>query len=207
MKLKIVIMAKMPQAGESKTRLIPVLGEAAAGQLSQLMFDHALTQTLAAKADAVVCCMTPDPQDEVLFRQRYPDHICWEKQVAGDLGMKMAAAARQAVAAQHKVLIIGSDCPDLTAEHLLQASNALDMVDVIMGPVTDGGYYLIGMRRYDWSLFADIPWSTATVASETRQRVRKLGWTMLELATLSDIDTPEDICKVPEGLKQALNLN
>lgn len=206
MTLKIVIMAKMPQTGESKTRLVPALGEETAGQLSQLMFDHALTQALAAQPDVVECCMTPDPQDALLFRERYPEQVQWQKQVDGDLGMKMATAARQAVDEQFKVLIIGSDCPELTTKHLLQASAALDEVDVVMGPVTDGGYYLIGMRRYDLHLFTDIPWSTAVVASETRQRVRELGWTIFELATLSDIDTPEDIHKVPAGLRHRLNI-
>ncbi|MCY1551679.1 transferase 1, rSAM/selenodomain-associated [compost metagenome] len=71
-------------------------------------------------------------------------------------------------------------------------------------PAFDGGYVLLGLNRFDASLFAGIAWSTATVAQETRRRVEQLGWSLQTLPTLHDIDEPADLRWLPAHLQPAI---
>ena len=92
-----------------------------------------------------------------------------------------------------KVVLIGSDCAQLTQAIIDQAFTALDDNDVVIGPSEDGGYYLLGMRRFFGDLFAGIEWSTPTVFEETVGRVQSQGCSLELLPTLNDIDTEEDL--------------
>jgi glycosyltransferase A (GT-A) superfamily protein (DUF2064 family) len=97
-------------------------------------------------------------------------------------------------AANGPALVMGTDCPALTPDHLRAAARALDDgVDVVIVPVEDGGYAVIGMRRPQPALFADMTWSTATVMAETRRRLTRLGLSWREPARLWDIDEPADL--------------
>ena len=91
---------------------------------------------------------------------------------------------------------IGSDHPTLAREHLEQAFRALETgSDVVLGPATDGGYYLIAVRApvLTTSLFQGISWSTETVLAEQLDRCRRLGLRVELLPEASDVDTPEDL--------------
>jgi glycosyltransferase A (GT-A) superfamily protein (DUF2064 family) len=97
-------------------------------------------------------------------------------------------------AANGPAIVIGTDCPALTLEHLRTAARALmDGVDVVIVPVEDGGYGLIGMRRLQPALFAGMTWSHSSVMAETRRRLTKLGLSWREPARLWDIDEPADL--------------
>ena len=96
------------------------------------------------------------------------------------------------------VLIIGTDCPMLNADMLRLAAQKLSQADVCLGPVSDGGYALLGMNQFDASLFTDIPWSTDKVAQLTREKIAALNWTLQELPIMNDIDEPEDLQWLPE---------
>jgi rSAM/selenodomain-associated transferase 1 len=91
-----------------------------------------------------------------------------------------------------KAILIGSDYPSLRAELLEQAFSDLDQSEVVLGPTYDGGYYLIGMRRWLPQLFDGIAWSTETVLSATLQRVEAIGVTCSLLEQLRDIDEEAD---------------
>jgi len=92
----------------------------------------------------------------------------------------------------NRVVIIGSDCPALTAEDLEQAWRALDTRDVVLGPATDGGYWLIGLREPQSALFERIAWSTSTVLAETIDRAHRTGLRVGQLRQLTDVDTEAD---------------
>jgi hypothetical protein len=91
------------------------------------------------------------------------------------------------------VVIIGSDCPQLDTEILEQAFDAIRQYNLILGPATDGGYYLIGLQRFLPQLFYDIAWSTETVLPQTMAIAEQAGLTIFCLPTLSDVDYPEDL--------------
>lgn len=110
----------------------------------------------------------------------------------------MARAAKRVLANGEPVLLIGSDCPALDRRALSVAARRLENTDAVMVPALDGGYVLLGLRRYDPSLFSEIAWSTATVARVTAERFATLGWRLDCMAPLPDIDEPEDIAHLPE---------
>jgi rSAM/selenodomain-associated transferase 1 len=110
-----------------------------------------------------------------------------------DLGERMASAfACSFELGMDKVVLIGTDCPSLQSEHLNQAFEALTHSDLVLGPATDGGYYLIGMKRRADYLFEGITWSTAEVLSQTLAVATAHGLHFTLLDELSDIDTQED---------------
>ena len=113
--------------------------------------------------------------------------------------LAFATALRRA----DKVVLIGSDCPGYDTSYLRMAFDALDRYDAVIGPAHDGGYVLIGLTRIDRQLFEDIPWSTPRVLEKTHGRLQALGWRWTELATLRDLDQPEDLVHFP-GLTKKL---
>jgi len=111
----------------------------------------------------------------------------------GDLGQRMESAFQQAFeAGARKVVIIGSDCPELNGETLNQAFEALETADFVIGPVPDGGYYLIGMKQLETSVFREMEWSTEAVRAITTERILALGKTFTLLPMYGDVDTEED---------------
>ncbi len=119
--------------------------------------------------------------------------VAREPQPAGDLGARMLFAIAHACATAPAVVVIGSDCPALTAADLREAAQQLHRgADVVLAPTEDGGYALIGMTRPHAALFADVPWGSAGVLAATRSRAAALGLRAAELRTVWDIDRPED---------------
>ena len=196
---RIVIFAKAPVAGLAKTRLIPALGAEGAARLARRMLLHTLREASAAAVGPVELCVTPHPSDPAW--QGFPplEGVCWTEQVAGDLGVRMADAARRASAVGEPVLLIGTDCPQLDATHLRRATELLHDSDAVLYPTFDGGYVLLGLRRFDPRPFEQIPWSTAEVADRTIERVRELGWSLTVGGMLHDIDEPIDLRWLPDG--------
>ena len=135
-------------------------------------------------------------------------------QSAGDLGARMAAAFEWAFdGGAARVVLIGTDTPDLSRGDVLHAFESLRTSDLVVGPSLDGGYYLIGLPRPIPALFERIPWSTPAVLGETLNRAESLGLRAAPLAVKADIDTLEDVRRnwtwmrewVPTTLVQALD--
>jgi rSAM/selenodomain-associated transferase 1 len=196
---RIVIFAKAPLAGFAKTRLIPVLGAEAAARLARHMLLHTLQEAVAAAVGPVELCVTPHPSDPAWRGLTALEGIGWTEQAAGDLGVRMADAARRASAAREPVLLIGTDCPPLDAMLLRQAAALLGDHDAVLYPTYDGGYALLGLRRFDPRPFEQIPWSTAEVANRTIESVRALSWSLAVGGLLHDIDEPADLQWLPDG--------
>jgi hypothetical protein len=95
--------------------------------------------------------------------------------------------------ADDRVVIIGSDSPTLPREHVTAAFERLRQADVVLGPATDGGYYLVGMRGRCWPIFEGIEWSTPTVLADTIDRVRQAGAKLALLPPWYDVDTAADL--------------
>jgi glycosyltransferase A (GT-A) superfamily protein (DUF2064 family) len=109
----------------------------------------------------------------------------------------MARAARRTLANGEAVLMIGTDCPDLTAERLRVAAVHLARHDAVLHRAEDGGYPLLGLRAFDASLFEAMPWSTPALADLTLERLETLGWRVWLGETLRDIDAPGDLAWLP----------
>lgn len=189
---KVLIFAKAPRPGLAKTRLAPLLGERGAAALQARLIEHTLVTALEARIGEVE--LHGDPADDDSLRSCAARHGArLIGQGAGDIGARMCTAVEQALPTCARVLLVGSDCPALTAEHLRLAAYGLEAGDdAVFVPTEDGGYALIGLARCDARLFAGIAWSTSRVMEETRARLLELTWRWRELETLWDIDTPSD---------------
>jgi rSAM/selenodomain-associated transferase 1 len=184
----IGILAKAPIPGIAKTRLIPALGAHGAAVLQEQLTERAIETAVAAGIGPVILWATPD-ESHSAFRElggRFP--IALRRQSDGDLGQRMLAAFE----AGAKV-VIGTDCPALTAAHLRDAAASLQDNDVAIIPAEDGGYVLIAMTKPQPALFTHIPWGSSRVMQETRRRASTSRLTMQEFAPLWDIDRPEDL--------------
>jgi rSAM/selenodomain-associated transferase 1 len=137
---------------------------------------------------------TPDEHHPTLRAIAARFNAALARQCDGDLGARMLAALTVANGA---ALVIGTDCPALTAAHLHEAADALRHgADVVVLPAEDGGYVLIGMSLPQPALFSDMRWSTPDVMAETRRRLAAHGLTWREPATLWDLDVPDDLARL-----------
>lgn len=185
----INIFIKNPRLGYVKTRLAATLGNEEALKIYHFLLDKtraAVLQTDAKRwlwySDTIA---ENDDWDNALFHKKV--------QKTGDLGARMYGAFQAAFAeGANKVIIVGSDCPELNGDLLHQALEALEQHDFVIGPTPDGGYYLLGMNQLHQEVFQDIAWSTDAVYPTTANIIKALGCTKFDLAPLSDIDNEAD---------------
>ncbi len=189
----IVIFAKAPVPGCVKTRLISLLGEEGAVVLYKRMVIRSITTATNAAVGPVELWCAPSTEHPFFFRAK-KFGVTLRCQTEGDIGERMAHAFRETLKRSAHVLLIGTDCPSLTGDDLEKAVNALtEGMDAVLIPSEDGGYVLMGLRRYDPEVFANIAWGTEKVLEETRVRFRHLGWQWHELPERRDVDRPEDV--------------
>jgi hypothetical protein len=189
----VIVFARAPAPGAVKTRLIPLLGPERAAALHARLVERALETAHDAGFSRIELHGTPGVADPFFSACAGRAGAALVAQTGGDLGARMRSAFESAVARHPRVLLVGSDCPALTADHLRQADRVLrDGVDAVFVPCEDGGYALIGLRRVDPRLFEDVAWGGAAVMAQTRARLTGLGWRWRELETLWDVDRPQD---------------
>ncbi len=192
---RLIIFTRYPEPGKTKTRLISNLGAEGAAELQRDMTEHTLRNAGRLKSLRQVSLeVRHEGGSETLMREWLGDHLTFRSQGDGDLGAKMKRAFRDAFqAGAQRVVIIGTDCPDLNSELMEVAFNALRRNDTVIGPANDGGYYLIGSRRYFPQLFDRIHWGSEKALEQTLRRAREAGIQTKLLIPLSDIDRPEDL--------------
>lgn len=192
---RLIIFTRYPEAGKAKTRLIPALGAEGAAALHRQMADYTLQQVQTFQFQhsvEVEVRFAGGNQD--LMQQWLGADLMYTVQGEGDLGDRMGRSFQSAFnAGAKRALIIGTDCPDLDAPLLEQAFCELQQHDLVLGPASDGGYYLIGLRRWIPQLFVDIQWSTATVLERTLAIAAELHLSVALLPVLSDVDYPTDL--------------
>ncbi len=128
------------------------------------------------------------------MQQLFGAEFCYQPQSEGDLGQRMLSAFVASLSqGRRRVVLIGSDCPEITAPILSSAFALLTDHDLVLGPARDGGYYLIGLTAPYPELFQDMPWGTAAVLTKTQTKAARLGLKTALLEPLTDIDRPEDL--------------
>lgn len=187
---KLVLFARYPTPGECKTRLIPAIGAQGAADLHRQLTERTVRVLCASSASVSVA--TTGAQLAV-FESWLGSHVNLEEQVEGGLTERLFAFLDCA-----PVVFFGADTPDLSAVHVRKAIEGLSTHEVVIGPATDGGYYLIGMRAPYPELLTGMPWSTDQVLPETLRRLDGLGIEPLLLDPLSDCDRPEDLKLWPD---------
>jgi rSAM/selenodomain-associated transferase 1 len=189
-------MAKASMAGRTKTRLVPPLTAEEAATLNTVFLRDAADNLLAtAKVADASCWMAYSPAGSApFFRTNLPAGIGLLETVAPTLGGCLLGAAEALLGAGHDaVCLVNSDSPTLPVGYLAEAVAALAAAGerIVLGPATDGGYYLIGMKRAHAGLFEDIAWSTEKVFAETVARAAALGLAVHRLPSWYDVDDGE----------------
>jgi len=195
----LIVYAKRPLPGYAKTRLGAGIGdEQAAGVYARLLYAYLLDLSRADLAGISVDTVelsVASPADVLFFSDAFPEFLV-HSQVAGDLGRRMAASFEQAFAAgAEAVVLTGSDIPGLNSQIVRAAFDALDALPVVIGPSSDGGYYLIGMRAPGAPLFEGIEWSSERVLAQTEALAETHGLVVARLSEQHDVDTVEDLVR------------
>ena len=202
-RVQIAIMAKAPIPGLAKTRLIPALGATGAARLQRRLTRMTVARALAAQLGAVTVWCSPDSRHRFFRALKQTSGVDLLVQSGGDLGARMHTAFRLHCV-QGPLLVVGTDCPVLRPEHLREAAQGLIAGDdAVFYPAEDGGYALVGLRAPQPTLFADMPWSTSRVMSETRARAHAQGLRVREFETLWDVDLPVQLERLDALLAKA----
>ncbi|MFC1489679.1 TIGR04283 family arsenosugar biosynthesis glycosyltransferase [Candidatus Latescibacterota bacterium] len=199
----IIVFTRYPAPGTTKTRMIPTLGEEGAARLQRKMTLKTVAvceqYSLKARAAVEIRYAFHDKNDEHLMKRWLGATRRYKLQADGDLGARMGNAFTEAFHnGGRRVIIVGTDSPDLNSGHLRSAFDMLNQSDMVLGPAFDGGYYLIGLRnnaplKAISGLFENISWGTSTVLDETVNNAGLLGISHGLLETLHDVDRPVDI--------------
>lgn len=195
-------MARWPEAGKAKTRLLPNLGSAGAAELHRSLCEHTVRQLRPLQATGEVETeIWIAGADTIRARRWLGPGFRYVSQPAGDLGERMAFAIAAAFArGASGAVLVGSDIPSLDAPLVRKAIEMLAHKEVVLGPALDGGYYLIGLTESAWprarELFdSHMPWGSDQVLARTIEQVRELGLTLSQLEPLRDIDRAEDLAE------------
>lgn len=197
---RLIIFTRYPEAGKTKTRLIPALGEQGAADLQRRMTEHLISRidNLAASR-SLTLEIRYEGGNETLMRSWLGDKFAYHPQPPGDLGHRMCTVFDEAFNNDvEKMIIIGTDIPGISADIITEALDQLDRHDLVFGPARDGGYYLISVQRNCWPkvnpiLFENIAWGTEAVLSQTLLVAEKIGLSHMLLEILDDVDRPEDL--------------
>lgn len=187
-RVALIIFVKNPELGEVKTRLAQDVGDARALEIYKQLVTFTVDVVKYVRSDKFV-----------YYSEHVPDRDDWlpiadhrRVQSGADLGSRMENAIKDLIPNYDKVILIGSDCGELSSEILMEAIDSLCYTPTVLGPSKDGGYYLIGTSNLLPGLFDDIEWSTETVFSVTIRKLLASETNFSLLDTLNDVDTIED---------------
>ncbi|MFH1625638.1 MAG: TIGR04282 family arsenosugar biosynthesis glycosyltransferase [Pseudomonadota bacterium] len=194
---RIIVFTRYPVPGKTKTRLISVLGVRGAAELQRCMTEDTIKWVLQLREYRPVSVeIRYEGGRKDLMEGWLGMNMSYRHQGRGDLGQRMSRAFEEAFQSGMKfVVILGTDCPDLPRGIVETAFRALRQSDVVLGPVIDGGYYLIGFRNDTFlpKAFEGIHWGSDTVFQETFDILEKAGCSINLLLEWWDVDTLADV--------------
>ena len=188
----LLIFSKNPEKGEVKTRLARSVGEERALEVYETLRGHTARVSEGVDAERMVYYSSFIPLSDLFCTENFLPRL----QKGDDLGERMFHAMEEGFEAGFvHVVLIGTDCDELSSEILNEAFYALERYDAVIGPASDGGFYLIGLNRVLPELFLDRQWSTSEVFRETITILQRFAIEYERLPELSDIDTFDDLKK------------
>jgi len=192
----LLVFTRAPVPGQTKTRLIPLLGVQGAAEFHETVLSDTLANAKASIFETVEIWCEPDTNHSFLQQCNLDFSSALQIQYGNNLGEKMHHATNKALLTNNFVVLIGSDCPEISTDILNQSYQALfNGIDAVLGPSCDGGYYLIGLKKPNPDIFRDMSWGKSDIAKKTRTILNRQGLDYVELEELADIDTPDDYQK------------
>ncbi len=197
---RLIVFTRFPEPGKTKTRLIPALGARGAARLQRQMTERIITTAIALKGqNGLSIEVRHEGGDAALMQDWLGSNLVYRPQGKGHLGQRMQEAFTSAFEENTAaVVIVGSDIPGISTQIIRQAFEALHQNDLVIGPASDGGYYLVGLSHslatiaYG-QLFEGIDWGSDRVLAQTLQIASGLGLTLTQLERLPDVDRPADL--------------
>ncbi len=188
----VILLARAPRLGRVKTRLAADVGDQRALEIYRRLGSRVVNQ-IAPVASITVWFDPPDALDEM---RAWLGDCTYRPQPEGDLGVRLAHAFVQHFANNpgEPAVAVGTDAPGVDAGVIVEASRALRGAEVVIGPASDGGYYLIGLARFYGDLFVGIPWGTERVFKTTAAASAAAGVDPMILPELRDVDRAADLC-------------
>lgn len=184
----LLIFTRNPELGKVKTRLAKTVGDQSALDIYKFLLKHTKKVTEPLAADKQVHYSNSIGENDIWDNSNYQKHL----QRGNDLGERMTRAFQDAFNQGYsKVIIIGSDLYDLSTEDLSQAFSYLEDHEVVIGPATDGGYYLLGLTNMMPEVFKNKAWGTETVFNDTLANVQSKKYLLLN--PKNDVDVYDDI--------------
>ena len=184
----LLIFTRNPELGKVKTRLAKTVGDETALEIYKFLLQKTKEVSLKINADKAVYYSVKIRENDIWNENVFQKY----QQIGDDLGARMQNAFKNGFnAGYEKIIIIGSDLYDLSSETVNNAYQKLEENDVVIGPATDGGYYLLGIKTLRESLFKNKVWGTSTVRKDTLKDLTKN--TVFLLEELNDVDVFEDI--------------
>ncbi len=190
----LICFLKYPAPGHVKTRLAADIGDDHAVDLYASLVERIITEVypMDGNYDLVLCYDGKHGQDQ-FETWLGPNWTFWEQE-RGDLGTRLSCAVDRALdEGYQKIALIGSDCIGFSEESIGEMFGQLDQQDFVIGPASDGGYYLLALKEYAPWLFEDVQWSTETVLETTLDKIEVREKTVHQLEVKQDIDTIEDL--------------
>ena len=195
------IFARAPVPSQAKTRLAPLLGSEGAARLQAALLCDAVRKVAMLRGVARY----------LFFAGRAPSTWtnCGRRPVASymlmpqqgaDLGERLAGAFRQMLGRHPSALVVGTDSPTLSAHRMRQALHELSCCDAVLGPCPDGGYYLIGLRRFSSEIFCGVRWGTRFAFRDTLRNLIGRHFSCSVLEPLPDVDRPADLLRLAKSL-------
>jgi rSAM/selenodomain-associated transferase 1 len=200
LKQALILFVRKPELGKVKTRISATVGDEATLLIYQKLLQHTWDITHELPVDKFVFYTEIEPDEDLWSKGGYVKMI----QEAGDLGHRMRSAFETLFEKGYdEIIIIGSDCYELTPAIIKEAYQLLQHHELTIGPATDGGYYLLGMKKELKEVFSGIEWSTEKVLDQTLKLMETKRYSYTLLPQLNDVDTIDD---VPEIWKQELSI-
>ena len=202
----VIVFLKTPEKGRVKTRLLMSLSESFVLDLYRGFICDSLA-ILQSFPDKLIYFLPPEKENEL--RSWLGNEYLYFVQTGKDLGEKMSNAFKDGFKRGYdRLVLIGTDIPEITETVLLQAFDILKTKDAVIGPATDGGYYLIGFRKEYFSekIFHDMNWSTKDVFGETLKAMDRTGIKYDRVSELNDVDTPEDLKSLILRMKSGVGI-
>ncbi len=192
MKQAVICFTRVPRPGQTKTRLLPILSPQQCEALHTAFLQDLSVIYQTVEADLFVA-YAPDP-DPTILKEIFSNAKAFFPQEGADLGEKMLHAIETVLNQGYEASILtGSDLPLMTKEHLNSGFSALKNAEITLGPTSDGGYYLVGMKKICPEIFMNQTYGGSTVWENTLAAVQKAGYSFAPALSCDDVDTPDDL--------------
>ncbi len=194
-------MAKVPRAGNVKTRLRSLLDSEQAAEFAECLLDDTIKKVKSLNNQLIIAF---SPENELGFFDKFLlSETFFIEQKGSDLGEKMFNAFEFAFRRDlDAVVMIGTDSPTFPPEFIEQAFKFLETAEAVLGKTSDGGFYLIGLRQMEKEIFSGVEWSSEKASEQMKKNILRAGFRLKEIPDWYDIDLPQDLKKLSKDFEQ-----